>query len=97
MRITLVIPTMSKISRVLAPSESNHNVINAEEAFVTTTPYCMMPVTQINGLKIGDGHPGPIFRTLLAAWGEHVGLDIGQQIERQATVRRARAEPEPVA
>ena len=74
-----------------------YNVINAEEAFVTTTPYCMMPVTQINGLKIGDGHPGPIFRALLAAWGEHVGLDIGQQIERQATVRRARAEPEPVA
>ena len=36
-----------------------YDVINADEAFQTTTPYCMMPITRINGLPIGDGKPGP--------------------------------------
>lgn len=56
------------------------NVINADEAFTTSTPYCMMPVTRINGLPIGDGKPGPIYRRLLDAWSHEAGLDIEQQI-----------------
>ncbi|MBI2805985.1 MAG: aminotransferase class IV [Planctomycetes bacterium] len=59
-----------------------YNVMNAEEAFLTSTPYCMMPVTRINGVPIGTGAPGPVFRRLLAAWSEAVGLDIAQQIQR---------------
>ena len=37
-----------------------YNVMNAEEAFLTSTPFCMMPVTRINGTPIGDGRPGPV-------------------------------------
>ncbi|MEX0711104.1 MAG: aminotransferase class IV [Pirellulales bacterium] len=57
-----------------------YNVINAQEALLTSTPYCLMPVTRVNGLPIGDGRPGPIFRRLLTAWSRDVGLDIEQQI-----------------
>lgn len=66
-----------------------YNVINADEAFTTTTPYCMMPVTRINGLPIGTGQPGPIFERLLVAWSELVGLDIRGQILEGARRRQA--------
>lgn len=64
-----------------------HSVMNADEAFTTTTPYCMMPVTKINGVPIGDGCPGPIWRRLMAAWSELVGVDIEQQIRNVAKRR----------
>lgn len=63
------------------------NAVNAEEAFLSTTPYCLMPVTRINGIPIGGGSPGPIFRRLLDAWSEEVDLDIAGQIELGALRR----------
>lgn len=56
------------------------SVINADEAFIASTPFCLQPVTRINGIPIADGKPGPMFRRLLDAWSERVGLDILQQI-----------------
>src|SRR2546423_1311538 len=50
----------------------------------TSTPYCLMPVTRINGVVIGDGEPGPIFGRLMEAWSQQVGLDIKQQILEEA-------------
>src|SRR5437868_12586811 len=38
-----------------------HSVMNADEAFTASTPYCLMPVTKINGVPIGDGHPGAMW------------------------------------
>jgi branched-subunit amino acid aminotransferase/4-amino-4-deoxychorismate lyase len=58
-----------------------HDVITADEAFLASTPYCLAPVTRINGITIGDGRPGgPVFRKLIAAWSDLVGLDIVGQI-----------------
>lgn len=57
-----------------------HSVMNADEAFLTTTPYCLMPVTKLNCVVIGDGRPGPMYRRLMSAWSELVGLDIERQI-----------------
>lgn len=54
--------------------------VNAEEAFLSSTPYCLMPATRLNGLPIADGKPGPIYRKLMNAWNELVGLDISAQI-----------------
>jgi len=59
-----------------------YDVVNADEAFLTSTPYCIAPVTRINGIQIGNGAMGPITRRLLDAWSEKVGLDIVQQIMR---------------
>ncbi|HXG24819.1 MAG TPA: aminotransferase class IV [Chthonomonadales bacterium] len=57
-----------------------HDAINAEEALLTTTPYALAPVTKINGIPIGNGKPGPLFRRLANAWSEQVGMDILQQV-----------------
>ncbi len=53
---------------------------NADEAFTSSTPYCLMPVTRINGVTIGSGEPGPVYRVLMKAWSEEVGIDIEGQI-----------------
>ena len=59
-----------------------HDVVNADEAFESTTPFCIAPVTRINGIPIGDGKPGPITNRLLEAWNGLVGLDIVEQFRR---------------
>lgn len=64
-----------------------YNVMNAEEALLTSTPYCVMPVTRINGAAIGDGKPGPMCRRLLKAWSTEAGLDIEGQIHEGARRR----------
>ncbi len=53
-----------------------HDVMNADEGLLTSTPFCVMPVTKINGSPIADGKPGPIFRRLMEAWSQEVDLDI---------------------
>lgn len=68
-----------------------HSVMNADEAFTATTPYCILPVTKINGVPIGDGKPGPIWRKLLAAWSDLVGVDIEAQMRSVAKRRTAAA------
>ena len=58
-----------------------YDALTADEALVTTTPYCMAPVTRINGVLIGDGRPcGPVFDRLIEAWSADIGLDIRRQI-----------------
>jgi branched-chain amino acid aminotransferase len=57
-----------------------YDVVNADEAWLTTTPYCVAPCTKINGIPIGNGTPGPAFQTMIRAWSELVGVDILKQI-----------------
>jgi len=55
----------------------------ADEAFLSSTPYCLMPVTRINGASIGNGLPGPVFERLLRTWSAAAGVDIAQQIQKK--------------
>jgi branched-chain amino acid aminotransferase len=57
-----------------------YDVVNAEEAWLPTTPYCLGPVTRFNGLPIGDGQPGPMWRKILDRWSELVGKDIFREV-----------------
>ena len=57
-----------------------YDVVNADEAWLTTTPYCLAPCTKINNSPIGDGKPGPWFRKMITAWSERVDLNIEAQI-----------------
>jgi len=57
-----------------------YDVINADEAWLTTTPYCLAPCTKINHIPIGDGRPGPLFKEMQQAWSRRVGLDIEAQV-----------------
>ena len=51
---------------------------NAEEVLLTNTAYCLAHVVQINRHSFPG--PGPLFRRLLAAWNDEVGIDIHRQI-----------------
>lgn len=68
----------------LKPCERNiepYDVYTADEAFMTGTPFCMLPVTSLNGVAIGSGQVGQISRRLIDAWGAAVGVDIVGQIK----------------
>jgi branched-chain amino acid aminotransferase len=53
----------------------------ADEAMLASTPYCIAGVSRINGESMA--WPGPVFKKLLSAWGNRVGLDIAGQILAQ--------------
>ena len=53
-----------------------YDVYTADEAFFTSTPYCIMPATRFNGLPVGDGTVGAITKGLLDGWSELAGFDI---------------------
>ena len=57
------------------------DLYSADEAFLTGTPFCILPTTHLNGLPIGDGKMGEITTKLLDRWSANVGLDIVQQIK----------------
>ena len=58
-----------------------YDVYTADEAFMTGTPFCMLPVTSLNGVTIGNGTMGHMTSKLLNAWSESVGVDIVKQIK----------------
>lgn len=61
-----------------------YDLYDADEAFLTGTPFCILPTTQINGVNIGNGQMGPMTKLLLEKWSNNVGLDIVQQIRDYA-------------
>ncbi len=60
-----------------------YDIYTADEAFFTSTPYCIMPATKFNGLPVGDGQVGTVTKRLLAAWSALVGVDIVAQAQQQ--------------
>jgi len=53
-----------------------YDVVHADEAFYTSTAMSMLPCSRVNGLSIGEGKPGPMFKRLIETWSEEVGVDI---------------------
>jgi branched-chain amino acid aminotransferase len=58
-----------------------YDVYTADEAFMTGTPFCMLPVTSLNGNHIGSGKVGEGFNKLLAQWSTNTDVDIAGQIK----------------
>jgi branched-chain amino acid aminotransferase len=64
------------------------DVFTADEAFVTATPFCMLPVVSIDGVAIGSPRTvqnnstafGPISTKIAEAWSNSVGVDFVAQI-----------------
>jgi branched-subunit amino acid aminotransferase/4-amino-4-deoxychorismate lyase len=54
----------------------------AEEALLASTSICVLPIVACDGRPIGSGQPGPMFRRLLSAWNDLVGLDVAEQARR---------------
>ena len=57
-----------------------YDVVNADEAWLPTTPYCLGPVTRLNGTPIGNGKPGPVWRKIIERWSQLAGKDIYTEI-----------------
>ncbi len=60
------------------------DVLTADEVLLSSTPFCILPVSEVDQKAIGSGCPGRAFQQLLTAFGEQVGLDIAAQARRFA-------------
>ncbi len=54
-----------------------YDAVNADEAMLTCTSYCLAGVSRVNHIPLT--WPGPIFEKLLEAWSFDLGLDIRGQ------------------
>jgi len=72
-----------------------YDVMEADEAFMTATPFCILPVTGLHGNAIGSGKMGPVTKRLLDQWGENVGVDIVAQIQSYADTPGSNDGPSP--
>ncbi|PIQ83859.1 MAG: aminotransferase [Candidatus Omnitrophica bacterium CG11_big_fil_rev_8_21_14_0_20_63_9] len=57
---------------------TRHELYNAEEAFLSSTLKEILPVTWIDGRRIGTGRPGPLTRKLHRAFRQLVRRDLGK-------------------
>jgi branched-chain amino acid aminotransferase len=69
------------LHRVQVVPISPYMVHGSSEVFISATPFCMLPVTMMDGVPIGNGMPGPVFNKILSQWGAAVGVDIKHQIQ----------------
>lgn len=58
-----------------------YDAYQAQEMFFTNTPFCIMPITKINGKVIGDGMVGKVTKRLTNKWSESVGCDFVRKAE----------------
>ena len=63
------------------------DLARSNEAFLTSTPHCLLPITKFDDEKIGSGQPGPIFHRLMSAWSNLVGVNIVEQMQNGARSR----------
>ncbi len=70
-----------------------YDVYSADEAFITATPFCMLPVVKLNELKVGNGKVGKIFNLLLQTWSKNVGLNIKNQIKKWNSNSKIKVSP----
>ena len=58
-----------------------YDVYTADEAFMTGTPFCLLPVFRFNETDVGNGKFGEITKKIINKWSENVGVDIIDQIK----------------
>ena len=72
-----------------------YDVYTADEAFMTGTPFCMLPVTSLDGISVGSGMPGKVTQSLLAQWGSNVNVDIVGQIKSWSNMEEQKSVATP--
>jgi branched-chain amino acid aminotransferase len=68
-----------------------YDVMTADEAFFTCTPFCMVPAVKFHGNNIGSGQTGPIYKRIIQRWSDVVGVDIIAQIQTWAVKHKDNA------
>jgi branched-chain amino acid aminotransferase len=58
------------------------DVLHADEALLSSTSPCLLPVVALNNQSIGGGQPGALFQRAIAAWSQLVGIDIVRQAQQ---------------
>jgi branched-chain amino acid aminotransferase len=58
-----------------------YDAYTSDECFMTATPFCILPVSSINYIRLGDKNMGEITKKLLNEWSISVGVDIEKQIK----------------
>jgi len=53
-----------------------YDAYTADEVFLTSTSFCILPIAKIDHVTVGERIPGEITGQLLAAWSARVGIDI---------------------
>jgi len=72
-----------------------YDVYTAEEAFLTTNSFGILPIVTMNGAPIGDGKVGPVTKRLMEAWEKRVGMDfVGQALAKLPAAERSALEAE---
>ena len=66
---------MSVVEENLQP----YDAYTADEAFICSTSFCLLPVSRLDNRPLRGEVPGRTVKRLLAAWGERVGVDIIDQ------------------
>ena len=69
-----------------------YDVMMADEAFMTGTPFCLLPVTKLNSVNIGNGKMGEITKLLLDTWSNNVGVDIVSQIKHYSNIHNTKSD-----
>lgn len=72
---------------VVEKNIDSYDVHTADEAFMTGTPFCMLPVTALNGSPIGTGKVGEVFGKIIRRWSDNTGVDIIKQIQTWEAAR----------
>ena len=73
---------------VIEDDLSHYDALNADEAFITSTSFCICPVRRCNGRRIGAGPvPGPVTQRLQQAFAEKVGFDFTDQYLRHLSLK----------
>ncbi len=49
------------------------DLLNCDEAFLSSSTYCILPVTRFNSQIIGNGQPGEVTRRMITRWEKCVG------------------------
>lgn len=70
-----------------------YDLITADEAFVSTSSYCILPVSQVNGTAVGNEVPGPVTRRITEEWNKLAGFDIAGQSRSYAARQQQAAQP----
>ncbi|HAA91379.1 MAG TPA: hypothetical protein DCS82_01445 [Rhodospirillaceae bacterium] len=52
-----------------------YDAVNADEAFITSTSWCICPIRSVNGYELEGDMPGPITKKLIDAYVEQVDCD----------------------
>jgi len=72
-----------------------YDVTNADEAFMTGTPFCILPVSSLNSITIGKASMGKTTKQLLDVWSTEVSVDIIGQIKKWDSCREVNAASGP--